>query len=109
MNCILLGFICAAVTSPDYSKVVYAPVTAYVCTLTEECIMSSGKKGYIGAIACPRSMPLKTRVRVDGEVLTCEDRTNLRYNGRFDRFMGYMDDDREALEHGIKVMRVEII
>lgn len=39
-----------------------------------KCIMASGKAVYVGAAACPRSLPFGTKVNVDGQTYTCEDR-----------------------------------
>ena len=50
-------------------------------------VMASGKMVYIGAIACPRSLELGTKVEVRGlGVFTCEDRMNERYENHFDIF-----------------------
>ena len=86
-----------------------ATTSAYVCTLTEECINSAGKRAVIGDYACPRDIKLGSRIRIDGEVFTCNDRTNLKYNGRYDKFMGYMDDDTPAREYGLQVKEIEIL
>lgn len=53
------------------------------------CPMASGKKAYIGAVACPRHIKLGTTVIISGLPFTCEDRTAKRYDGRYDIFMGY--------------------
>lgn len=39
-----------------------------------ECLMASGKVVYEGAVACSRSIKLKTRVEIDGKQYTCDDR-----------------------------------
>lgn len=70
----------------------YAPVTAYSeidsCHYPN-CAMASGKRAYVGAIACPREIKLGTKVEIDGQDYTCEDRTAKYLNGRFDVFIGY--------------------
>ncbi len=40
-----------------------------------KCLMASGKPVYEGAVACPKNIPLGTKVRINGQVYTCEDRT----------------------------------
>ncbi len=47
-------------------------------------IMASGKRVYIGAIACPREIPLGSIVEIEGEYYICEDRTAVKHNGVFD-------------------------
>lgn len=51
------------------------------------CIGASGKdlcKIPYKTAACPRKMPLGTKVRIDGEVYTCEDRLAMKYDNRID-------------------------
>lgn len=61
--------------------------------------MASGRKVYVGAIACPRSMVLGTIVVVQGKKYTCEDRKAKRFDGEFDI---YMATRSEALDFGRK-------
>ena len=87
-------------------------VTAYssweTCQRTD-CIMASGKKAYIGAIACPRDLDFGTKVVIKGKEYTCEDRTALRYNGRYDIFMGYgFYAYQEAMQFGKQKLEVII-
>jgi 3D (Asp-Asp-Asp) domain-containing protein len=71
--------------------------------------MSSGKKAYIGAIACPRDMELGVKVEIDGKEYICEDRYNKNLSRRFDIFFGYGEEaHRKALEFGVKEMSVII-
>jgi len=59
-------------------KIYFARVTAYSPMETcGPCIMASGRYVYIGAIACPRAIPLGTKVEIGGTLYTCEDRTAL--------------------------------
>lgn len=94
-------------------KQIQAVVTGYSaiesCTY-ENCIMASGKPAYKGAVACPRSIPLGTKVEILGKEFTCEDRTHPRYDGRFDIFYGYtqLDHDR-AWRAGIKTTTVTFL
>jgi hypothetical protein len=50
------------------------------------CIAASGANicGRRDAVACPRRIKLGTVVEIRGETYVCEDRTALKYNGRFD-------------------------
>ena len=93
-------------------KVIEADITGYSefdsCHY-KNCIMASGKRAYIGAIACPRDIKLSTRVSIDGKVYICEDRTSKVYNGRFDIFFGYGKESFEdAKNFGIKTVQVLI-
>lgn len=73
------------------------------------CAMASGKPAYIGAVACPRDIPLGTEVEIAGQPFTCEDRTAKRYDGRFDIFTGYGEDAYKlAINFGIKKLPVEV-
>ena len=59
--------------------------------------MASGRKVYVGAIACPRRIALGTIIVVQGKKYTCEDRKAKRFDGEFDI---YMATRSEALEFG---------
>ena len=76
-------------------------ITAYC----DKGIMASGKEVYSGAIACPREMKLGQKVIIQDREYTCEDRTHIRYNGRFDIWMESCDD---AILWGIKSLKVQI-
>jgi len=58
----------------------YAKVTQYSyadsCHNIKQgkCLMASGKPVYVGAVACPRFLPLGTKIEVDGSTYRCEDR-----------------------------------
>ena len=75
-----------------HTKSVLREVTAYSeidsCHYAN-CIMASGKRAYIGAIACPRDIKLGTKIKIANKWYICEDRTALSLDGRFDIFMGY--------------------
>lgn len=90
-----------------------ATVTAYSaldsCHL-EHCLTASGKPAYIGGVACPTWYKLGSRVEINGKTYTCEDRTAVRFNGRFDIFMGYTAESHEsALTFGKKSLEVKIL
>ncbi len=61
--------------------------TAYSATVNQTDstpeIMASGKRIYLGAIACPRRFPFGTKVKIKGKMYTCEDRMALRYDNSF--------------------------
>ena len=81
----------------------YNPVEAQ--TDGDPFIMSSGKRVYDGAIACPRWLELGTRVEILGRVYTCEDRMNIRYNNHFDIMMWEYQD---AIDFGRRTLQVKI-
>ncbi len=90
-----------------------APVSAYSgiesCT-NPTCMMASGKVAYFGAAACPREIPLGTQVIIHYMTYTCEDRTALKYDGRFDIFLGYREfDHAQALKYGLRTYEVTIL
>lgn len=80
------------------------------CHTGSSCLMASGKKAYVGAVACPRVYKLGTKVYINGSLYTCEDRTSTKYPNRWDIFMGYgVEAHTEALKWGVKRISVEII
>ena len=107
----------AALTKGWYSTM-QASVTAY--TLKESChnrkngvcIMANGKAPVAGrSIACPRDLPLGTRVFVPNRgSYICEDRTakwvQEKYGPTFDIFM---NDQKAALEFGRQMLEVTTI
>lgn len=90
-----------------------AHVTAYTGVESchyEGCITASGKRAYVGGVACPRKYKLGTRVRINSIEYTCEDRTALRYDGRFDIFFGFTQEaHKNALRFGIQNLSIEVI
>lgn len=92
----------------------YAKVTAYSevdsCHYPN-CTMASNKRAYVGAIACPRSIKLGTKVNIEGlGDYTCEDRTAEKYDGRFDIFMGYKEEAHiKALAFGKQTKKIIIL
>ena len=72
------------------------------------CVMASGKRAYVGAVACPRNIKLGTKIYIDGfGELICEDKTALKFNGRYDIFMGYGEEAyKKAIAFGIKKLLV---
>lgn len=80
------------------------------CHTGSTCLMANGAKAHIGAVACPRSIPLGTLVRLGGHQYSCEDRTARWVDGRFDIFMGYGEAAyKQALENGIQFLTLTIL
>lgn len=84
---------------PEEKEWKTAEFSAYTASSDETdaspLVMASGKMVYIGAVACPRSVELGTRIEVRGlGVYTCEDRMNERYQNHFDIFMVTKGDAR---------------
>jgi len=72
--------------------------------------MASGRSAYVGAVACPRKLPLGSKVKIAGKLLTCEDRTAKRFDGAFDIFQGYGPDaQKKAIRWGKQNLEVQIL
>lgn len=78
---------------------------------TEEgCLVASGKIADHGMVACPRSLPLGTKIEIDGKDYTCEDRYNADLSDRIDIWFGYGESAlTEARNYGRKVVNIRII
>jgi hypothetical protein len=92
---------------------VSAEVTAYSefdsCHTGKSCLMASGKKAYVGAVACPRNIAIGTRVIIDNTPYICEDRTALRLDGRYDIFMGYgRASYNKAINYGKQIKKITL-
>ena len=75
----------------------------------EGCLTASGKIAEVGMVAT-NLYTFGTKLRINGEIYTVEDRISKRYNDRIDRFMGYGQRAHdEAIEFGIQHLQVEII
>lgn len=102
----------SAYTSERDDVATTATVTAYSKLETcpdNECVVASGKRAVVGMVACPRRYPFGTKVLIEGVEYSCEDRTALRFDGRFDIFMG--DDDKsyiKALKYGKQQKQIVI-
>jgi 3D (Asp-Asp-Asp) domain-containing protein len=96
-----------------------AVVTAYTCE-DERCINAAGNHPIVGkSIACPRRFRLGSRVFAlgawkwtsvlesfgEGGKRTCDDRTNIKYDGRYDLFL---PSRQEALKWGKKELEIII-
>lgn len=75
-----------------------AIVTAYICW-TMTCKNSLGLQPKTNTAACPRNIPLKTKVLIGDLVYECQDRTAKRLDGRYDLFFGY---NKKAYDRAIK-------
>jgi hypothetical protein len=47
------------------------------------CLMANGQPVYEGALACPRSLPFGTKVKINGKIHTCTDRYALWLDPKF--------------------------
>ena len=77
-------------------------------TDSDPLTMASGKRVYIGAIACPATMEFGTKIKVQDKIYTCEDRMNkrYRYSNHFDIFFETKD---EAIKFGRRQLEFEVI
>ena len=86
------------------TNLITAIVTAY-CATGHPC--ADGRYPEEGVtIAAPRCIPLGTRVEVGGHIFTVEDRTNKRFDGRWDVFMV---DRKRCLQWGKQTLKVKIL
>lgn len=96
------------ITTVGYLSTVTA-YSSYETCPSGYCITASRKNAYIGSLACPRSIELGTKVCIDEVEYTCEDRTALKYNGRFDLWMGHGKQNwKRALKFGKQQKEVTI-
>ena len=65
------------------TTIIMALVTMYGATGNP---MANGQMPYVGAAACPRNIPLETKVMIYDVTFTCADRTAKKYDGRFDLY-----------------------
>jgi 3D (Asp-Asp-Asp) domain-containing protein len=89
-------------------KAIVTMYTALETCKIPNCIMANGKQVAEGYIACPRNIKLGTKIQIEeiGEY-ECGDRTNLKYNGRFDIFAGFDKVDYiNALKFGKKKLKI---
>ena len=98
------------VASPPTNNGRMAWVTAYNCLDGGECMMASGGRAFVGAVACPRSVPLWTKVKIGVWTYTCLDRTSEYIDGTYDLFFGYGQNAyNNAVEFGRQWKQVEIL
>ena len=70
------------------------------------CLMKSGKVAYPGAAACPRDLPVGTRIAINSEKYTCEDWYSTSLARRFDLWTGY---DKQAHTDALKFGKQKLI
>jgi len=102
----LVEEVVTAEPAPEWREAV---VTAYTAGdgYTPGTVMASGRTVYVGAVACPRNIPLGTVVEIEGVgIRMCEDRKALRFDGEFDI---YMSDYSDAVSFGRGMKKWRII
>ncbi len=107
--CDLTDVIC-----PNEPKIIYAQVTKYTKIETcpnHQCRTANGDAPTKNeGVACPRSIPLGTRVKIEEKTVVCNDRTARKYDGRFDIYNGTTQEDyQEALAWGVKTLPITIL
>ena len=113
----ILWTVCGILTGlslPANGEGIIAEISAYseieTCPFSR-CVMASGRRAYIGAVACPRTLKFGTRIAIGGlGEFVCEDRVSERLEGRYDIFMGMGSESYvKAKDFGIKKLKVEVI
>lgn len=101
------------ITYREGGEIVYAYTTGYNTveyqTDSTPCIAANGMNicGLTNIVACPTYVALGTWVKIDDNYYLCADRTNTKYNGRFD--ISFDKDVEAALLHGIQLKKIEIL
>ena len=73
------------------------------------CLTASGKVAEVGMVAT-NLYPFGTKLRINGQIYTVEDRISKRFNDRVDIYQGYGQRAHDqAIEFGIQHLEVEII
>jgi len=108
---ILLGLIFGSVTTyqaPTTTQI-QATVTAYTSDPAETddnpLETASGTVPGPGTIACPSRWPFGTRVEIEGQMYTCEDRMNKRYR-ETEHYDVWLASKDEAWEWGRREMTI---
>ena len=68
--------------------------------------MADGHRVHLGAVAGPRWIKLGTKVFIGGRLYTVEDRTDRKYNGRWDLWRPW--SHAKCLRYGRRNMTVKI-
>jgi 3D (Asp-Asp-Asp) domain-containing protein len=79
---------------------------AVVTSYCDRGIMADGHRVHVGACAGPRWIPLGTVVLIGGKRYIVEDRTALRFNGRWDV---WVTSKKSAIAWGKRSMRVKVL
>lgn len=87
----------------------YAVVSAYSKEETcpnWECKAANGTKPVVRkTTACPRAIKLGTLIEFDGKKYTCNDRTALKHDGRYDLFV---ENRKAAMDWGLRRKLIKI-
>ena len=101
---------------PNYISLGIHTITAYSSIescdypINNLCLMADNKPATIGAIACPRKFLLGTTFLIGNQEYVCRDRLNIKYDDRFDIFMGYdWQDYLKAKQFGIQHLEVLLL
>jgi hypothetical protein len=91
---------------------IYAWITGYnsVREQTDDtpCLASNGNIcGRKQVVACPRSIPLGTWIKIDGKAYECMDRLATKYDDRFDLF--FDKDIQGAINYGKQYKEIIIL
>lgn len=91
------------------TRTIKAWITQYTCVESSRngvCINASGRRPVEGvSVACPRTIKLTTKVRINNLDYQCDDRTHSRFEGRFDIFV---EDYQKALAWGKQWKEIKI-
>jgi len=91
-------------------EVITAEISGYSAELSQTDsdpeTMASGKKVYLGAIACPRRYPFGTKIEIRDNTYTCEDRMALKNDGKFDILFSTR---AEAIQFGRRTLTIRIL
>lgn len=95
-----------------YEKTIIATVTGYNSVESQTdgtpCLAAGGYIcGLSNIVACPRRIPLETRVQISGKEFRCMDRLAARYDNRFDIF--FDKDIQAAKEFGVQELEVTVL
>lgn len=86
------------------TNIITAFVTAYIAT--QKPCANGIYPTTNHTVAIPRSLPLNCKVEIDGKWYVGMDRTNKKYDGRFDIFVA---DKQTALKWGIQKKQITVI
>jgi len=77
----------------------------------ENCLMANGLPAQYGYVACPRYLPLGTKIQIEGlGEFICGDRYSKYLSERFDVWFGYGEKNyRRAVNWGVRQLPVKII
>jgi len=92
-------------------ELIRAEITAYSASPDETDdtpdIVASGKKAELGMIACPGKYAFGTKVEIEGDVYTCEDRMNIRYR-HSEHYDILVESKDEAYQWGRRTLEIKV-